>query len=213
MGAASSYGVQRMIKHDSEEVSLEESSVDYDSLSFKDAFGAARSEMGPGGVFTWHGNLYNTYTVAEWNTKNHQEKQQFAEQVESQLSSMEPEESQSDDVRVVADNSSTDNNQYDENLQTASANVSSDDDVRVVGYGDVQLENGRTITVEELEINGQRVAVIDVDKDGVADLAMSDLNHNYQPDEGEVLDLHTGEPLSFANDTDDSPDLLASVDV
>ena len=56
-----------------------------------------------------------------------------------------------------------------------------------------------------MEINGQRVAVIDVDKDGEADFAMTDLNHNYQMDDGEVIDLHTGETLTFTNDetTDD----------
>ena len=34
-----------------------------DELSFKAAFDAARAELGPGGVFTWHGNVYNTYTA------------------------------------------------------------------------------------------------------------------------------------------------------
>jgi hypothetical protein len=29
---------------------------------------------------------------------------------------------------------------------------------------------------------------------------MTDLNHNQQMDEGEVIDLHTGEAISFAND-------------
>ena len=79
---------------------------------------------------------------------------------------------------------------------------SDDDDVRVVGFGEVQLQNGRNVTVQELDYNGQRVAVIDLDQDGTADIAMSDLNHNRQMDEGEVIDLHTGEALSFTNDDD-----------
>ena len=64
--------------------------------------------------------------------------------------------------------------------------------------------------MQELEINGQRVAVIDVDKDGDPDLAMTDLNHNQQMDEGEVIDLHTGEAISFVDDDsaiDNVPDL------
>ena len=80
---------------------------------------------------------------------------------------------------------------------------SEDDDVRVLGYGEVTLENGRSVTVEELDINGRRVAVVDVDQDGEADLAMSDLNQNQQMDEGEVIDLHTGEAVSFTNDNND----------
>ena len=35
------------------------------SLSFRQAFDAARAELGPGGVFRWHGNIYNTYTADE----------------------------------------------------------------------------------------------------------------------------------------------------
>ena len=31
---------------------------------------------------------------------------------------------------------------------------------------------------------------------------MSDLNHNQQPDEGEVIDLHTGDVVSFATGVD-----------
>ena len=32
-----------------------------DSMSFREAFEAAREEVGPGGAFSWHGNVYSTY--------------------------------------------------------------------------------------------------------------------------------------------------------
>lgn len=75
-----------------------------------------------------------------------------------------------------------------------------ENDVRVVGFKEVEIGHGRSIAMQELDVNGQRVAIIDVDKDGDPDLAMTDLNHNEQMDEGEVIDLHTGEAISFAND-------------
>lgn len=34
--------------------------------TFKDAFDAARAQVGPGGIFEWHGQWYNTYTAEEW---------------------------------------------------------------------------------------------------------------------------------------------------
>jgi len=37
-----------------------------DGMSFGEAFAAARAELGPGGMFTWHGNSYSTYTADEW---------------------------------------------------------------------------------------------------------------------------------------------------
>ena len=39
----------------------------HDEQSFKEAFDAARAEVGPGGAFHWHGNIYSTYTEDEWN--------------------------------------------------------------------------------------------------------------------------------------------------
>ena len=84
-----------------------------------------------------------------------------------------------------------------------------DNDVRVVGFKDIEIGNGRSITMQEVDINGQRVAVIDVDKDGDPDFAMTDLNHNNPMDEGEVIALHTGEAVAFTNDdpaVDNTPD-------
>lgn len=49
-----------------------------EELSFADAFTAARAQVGPGGVFTWHGNLYGTYTEAEWNAMSAEQKADFA---------------------------------------------------------------------------------------------------------------------------------------
>ena len=86
--------------------------------------------------------------------------------------------------------------------------TSNDDDVRIIGFKEVEIGRGRSVAMQEIEVNGQRVAVIDVDKDGNPDLAMSDLNHNQQMDEGEVLDLHTGEPLAFNDNVpQDIPDM------
>lgn len=45
-------------------------------MSFSEAFGAAREELGPGGIFTWNGHTYNTYYQDEWegmSTAEHQE--------------------------------------------------------------------------------------------------------------------------------------------
>jgi hypothetical protein len=37
-----------------------------DNMSFGQAFAHARHEVGPGGVFAWHGQYYNTYYREEW---------------------------------------------------------------------------------------------------------------------------------------------------
>ena len=56
-----------------------------DDLSFGEAFAQARAEVGPGGVFHWHGGIYNTYTAAEWNNMSVGEKHDFAQQVQPEV--------------------------------------------------------------------------------------------------------------------------------
>ena len=179
----------------------------HDDLSFRDAFNAARAEMGPGGVFSWHGNLYNTYTADEWQAMSEEEKDAFAERIAPEIS---PEDIDADLVAANEEMESSDDADVvvaegtNEEVELSVANdqpvESDDDDVRVVGFGEVTLDNGRNVTVQEIDVNGQRVAVIDLDQDGEADIAMSDLNNNRVMDDGEVIDLHTGETLSFTND-------------
>ena len=184
-----------------------------DELSFREAFDTARAEMGPGGVFRWHGNLYNTYTADEWQAMSDERKEELAQEVDPEVS---PEEIDTDVVTVneTADSPQTESNETADPLLSEASEAEDDsDDVRVIGQGEVTLQNGRNVTVQELEVNGQRVAVIDVDQDGTADIAMTDLNHNRQMDEGEVIDLHTGEALSFTNDEQDISQMPENLDL
>lgn len=46
-------------------------------LSFSQAFGEARDEVGPGGLFIWQGNIYNTFTKEEWQDLSLPQRQEF----------------------------------------------------------------------------------------------------------------------------------------
>ena len=48
-----------------------------DSMSFNQAFASARHEVGPGGLFVWHGNTYGTYYANEWNAMSSDDKAQY----------------------------------------------------------------------------------------------------------------------------------------
>jgi len=293
MGAGTMFASQSLTTDEmpvvkSSEKPLMEASVG-GSQSFREAFQAARAELGPGGVFRWHGNIYNTYTVEEWNAMSKEEKDLFAQRVKPEISpadidtdkiaeteseladdnvqevqdqkeadtteeekqvaeavatteeslvnddvqevqdqkeadaiveeknetviavNVDESEITDEDVQVVADPEESDT--IEEETQTSETVTNTDDDdVRVIGYGDIDVADNRSISVEELEINGQRVAIIDVDKDGVGDFAMSDLNHNQLADEGEVIDLHTGDVISFHNDQTAMEDMAVDAD-
>lgn len=207
---------------ESSELPLKEASVE-GCQSFREAFQAARAELGAGGVFRWHGNIYSTYTAEEWNAMSKEEKDLFAQRVKPEVSAADIDTNEiakaesattaDDDVQVASVQEEDHAAKAQVVAEEASEVKTDDDDVRVIGYGDVNLADGRSVTVEELEINGQRVAVIDVDKDGVGDFAMSDLNHNHRADEGEVIDLHTGDVISFHNDQTAMEDSAADADL
>lgn len=48
-----------------------------DSMSFSEAFAAARHEVGAGGLFVWHGNTYGTYYENEWNAMSAEDRDQY----------------------------------------------------------------------------------------------------------------------------------------
>lgn len=171
-----------------------------DSQSFKQAFEAARAEVGPGGAFHWHGNIYSTYTEDEWNNMTAAEKNDYAEAVRPEVR---PEEMghHTDDV---ASPSSSSESLHDSNLhQTSDVSVADaqNSDVHLVNAGEVQLADGSMATVGVYDVNGQEVSVVDFDQDGTPDVAICDANGNGRIDEGEAVDLHTGQVISVdAND-------------
>jgi len=48
-----------------------------DEMDFETAFNTARTEVGPGGVFSWNGNVYNTYYKEEWVSLSLEQRQDF----------------------------------------------------------------------------------------------------------------------------------------
>lgn len=48
-----------------------------DTLSFEQAFEVARTQVGPGGIFSWHGQVFNTYYKEEWSGLSLSQRQEF----------------------------------------------------------------------------------------------------------------------------------------
>lgn len=48
-----------------------------EDMSFNEAFAAAREEVGPGGIFEWHGQIHTTYSIDEWNALSSEEQREF----------------------------------------------------------------------------------------------------------------------------------------
>lgn len=154
--------------------------------SFSDAFNEARAQVGPGGVFSWHGRLYNTYTEEEWDAMSAEEKHQFAQAVAPEVNASDAyTHTGSGDVNMASAHTtanvvdhhagggmatpvSHDNTRHGE----PAPETNNDDDVHVVGVGQVQ---------------GHTAVAIDLTDNGQADVAIIDINDNNKIDEADVV--------------------------
>ena len=161
-----------------------------DSMSFADAFAAARSEVGAGGVFEWHGNLYSTYTAEEWNNMDDAARNEFAESIQWDGPSHE----------YVASNHSHSSHTNDGANSTATTggngttqNPEKEDetpDVEIIGVEHANIDGEHDSIIGTASVNGQSVYFIDVDgQDDEFEYMVSDANGNQRVDEGEIIDI------------------------
>jgi hypothetical protein len=177
-------------------------------ISFSEAFAQARAEVGPGGVFHWHGGIYNTYTAEEWNAMSHEEKAEFAHQVSPEIRPNEvptPSDEHPDIAGYSEDVHEAIHEDVQENVRVVENNAeqsNQDSDVHIVGYAQVQ---------------GHLTVGLDMDGDGQADVAIIDVDDNQEisnPDlvvdkEGRhatVEDIING-PGPHLESANDSPDI------
>lgn len=170
---------------DAHDVSVNSSDVASvnEGQSFSEAFEQARAEVGPGGVFCWHGGVYGTYTKDEWEAMSPEEQQQFSQNAmraagntgEGGSAHVEPHTPEPIPVPTPK----------------PTPTVNDNSDVHVVGVHDEQLADGSVVTVGKLEGEGidNDILVVDVDRDSVFDVAISDVNGNGQIDDGEIADI------------------------
>jgi hypothetical protein len=173
-----------------------------DNQSFKDAFDAARNEVGPGGVFQWHNGIYNTYSKDEWDSMSDDNKDMFAQQVKPEVQALEVDTSKisEDTPEAQPVSETTPGDSGDVNIVTAS-DSSTNDDVHFVGSQEVQLTDGSVVTESAYIVQGHNAVVIDVDNNGDPDVGVVDVNDNHVADVGEVFDMHTGGVITVGEAT------------
>lgn len=148
-----------------------------DGLSFKEAFDAARDQVGAGGVFRWHGGIYNTYTADEWNNMTDAEKSDFAHLVQPEVSAANINAAQiseaTPDVHVhVHVHEAAQVAQPISNPSGGEDPWEGDDDVRLVARG---------------EYEGHHVYGYDVNGDDQPDVAIIDVDDSGNPSDSDVV--------------------------
>lgn len=162
-----------------------------DDMSFSEAFSAARAEVGAGGAFVWHGNVYGTYTAQEWNSMSAADQQAFGSHFNWNQIDGENQQQGSEVVAPADDNVAVDN--QDEAVVEA-ADETNDEipvdpvepEVEIVG---IVQDNTMGIGYVEMRVDGHETYFIDQDGDGTIDVIVSDVNDNGELDPGETQDI------------------------
>lgn len=215
------YATEMFAKHADADSESDDNSQAHDRMkvagvnedqSFTDAFNQARAEVGPGGVFHWHGGIYSTYTSDEWAAMTDDQKDLYAASVKPEVRPSEMPGYAEPVAAEVHSAASQDEPQQPEVAEThteshqatgyemASADDhTNDNDVRVVGQG---------------EVEGHQAAALDLDGDGEADVAVIDVDDSgslTRPDVivdregnlatmGEVADAEDGSMMASTGD-------------
>ena len=182
-----------------------------DGMSFSEAFHSAHDQVGPGGVFVWHGQVYSTFTEDEWNSMTPAEQAEFGNHVHVQYD--EPSHAsaqlaaQSAPAVEVVSEPAANTGTHDEQVahagtqepqvtvaqQPEQTNVTEGEvpqvEPEVLAYETVSGADGSQMDVAVVSVGGQAVGVYDVNQDGTADLMVSDENNNQQIEENEIHDI------------------------
>lgn len=181
-----------------------------DDMSFTDAFDTARMEVGPGGVFEWHGYIYSTYTEEEWNNMSQAERDEYG--AHFNWTGATPGD---DDVEVVdaqhqggasahhgTASAHTAAQQHGEGPDYADgsdpsdgpsgnvvpASTHDDDDVEVEILG-VHHDDDSGYTYANILLDDHQAVLVDINDDDTFDVLAVDANDDGQLQENEMMDI------------------------
>ena len=149
-----------------------------DDMSFREAFDAARAEVGPGGAFSWHGNVYSTYRSddPEWVEMGPDGQAEHCHDIVAQVHA----EPYYEDVPT------------DGTDQVPEVEVTVDDmddsgevDVHIIGVEN-DPESGASVAYGY--VDGHATVFIDSDGDGEIDIVAHDENDDGMVDDNELFD-------------------------
>lgn len=158
-----------------------------DDMSFSEAFAAARAEVGPGGVFEWHGGVYGTYYADEWNAMTAEERDAWSDNFNWESHASEP----GSQGTHYADNHSVDPVTPDvpeepDPTPDPIPEPEPEPDIEVLG---VVHDEETGATMAGYTVDDNLAVFVDVDSDNVVDLVAYDANGDQQFSADEIVDV------------------------
>ena len=139
-----------------------------DSMSFNQAFAAARQEVGPGGLFVWHGHTYGTYYANEWNSMSAEEQNQYWADVHHTTSNLnqmaERTSEQSETVNGEVESAQIAESQGEENVAEVQTNAAEGEVVTVeLNTNEGVLAETDTDSLPEVVIENEDGTTVEVE--------------------------------------------------
>lgn len=188
-----------------------------DDMSFREAFDAARAEVGPGGAFSWHGNVYSTYQAddPEWIEMGPDGQAAHCHNIVAQVHAEPFVEGEQVPEDVPDEIGGVPDGNLDETEEDVDAPVvdepeggsdSGEVDVHIIG---VENDPESDASAAYGYVDGQAAIFIDQDGDGEVDVVIVDENGDGQLGEEEVFDAE-GSGITIedlANEMDQGQDV------
>lgn len=203
---------------------------DFDDMSYSKAFAAARSQVGAGGAFEWHGKVYGTYLHDEWNNMSAAEKAEFDSHFSWSKDFKPIDSNHGDEITASllddADNEfATEIAEERDNDITAhvvedtddgiSLNILSDADdeitVNIAGdTSDVEVlgvtpSDDMDNSINVVSVDDNPIVMVDLNSDGIVEITGSDLDGNGIITGDELMDIND-DSLAMNIDLDSSTD-------
>lgn len=160
-----------------------------DDLTFGEAFAQARAEVGPGGVFHWHGGIYNTYTAAEWNVMTVEQKHDFVQQVQPEIRPDEVPTPTDTNSHIVVEHHVYHHHESAPTTEVHQTVADDSNDVQMVEQQIVQnFDMGDDVHIVGYAYADGHLAVgYDTTGDDQADVAIIDVDDNLHPSDADVI--------------------------
>ena len=161
-----------------------------DDMSFSEAFATARAEVGPGGAFVWHGQVYGTYRGddPEWQEMSDEARTEHSQEILSQVHAA-PYTPTENEPEIVPAPATEDSGEIEDvNPVAETAEDANDIDVHILGVGAVQAPDGSVAQVGVGTIDDHAAVFADTDGDDVVDTVLIDANDNRHVDHDEIYD-------------------------
>lgn len=198
---------------------------DFDDMSYSEAFAAARSQVGAGGAFEWHGKVYGTYLHDEWHNMSDAEHAEFDSHF-SWSKNFDPiDTNDNGEILATADDDADDeivaNVEEDANDEITVNIVENADGITVNIEGDSSEVEVLGVTADDnvdadlpvVSVDDNPIVMVDLDNDGSVDIIGSDIDGDgiIAGDEligvDELFDINDNSIASNETDIIDSNDM------